>query len=77
MEVVLNSPKKIVTQPEKSFNVEKLTITRVVDLPKQKIVRCFCEELDEAITLWEGSDYESIGQWTDVDVANRLTELYS
>ena len=77
MEITLNNPRKIVLQEEKSKDVTKLTIVRVVDLPKQKIVRCFCEELDEAITLWEGISYDNIGQWTDDDVLNRVTELYS
>lgn len=77
MEIQLNSPKKIVLQEEKSKNIDKLTVVRVVDLPKQKVVRCFCEEVDDAIVLWEGDVYDAIGQWTDVDVQNRLAELYS
>ena len=77
MEINLNSPKKIVLQEEKSKTVSTLTVSRVVDLPKQKMVRCFCEEIDESITLWEGAAYEAIGQWTDADVEVRLTELYN
>lgn len=77
MEINLNSPKKVVLQEEKSKNITKLTVVRVVDLPKQKIVRCFCEELDEAITLWEGDAYDSIGQWTDSDVVTRLSQVYA
>jgi hypothetical protein len=77
MEITLNAPKKVVLQEEKSKNITKLTVARVVDLPKQKVVRCFCEELDEAIVLWEGAAYDSVGQWTDANVQARLTELYS
>ena len=77
MEITLNSPKKIVLQEEKSKNITKLTVARVVDLPKQKMVRCFCEELEEAIVLWEGAAYDAVGQWTDADVQNRLAELYA
>jgi hypothetical protein len=77
MEINLNSPKKIVLQEEKSKTVSTLTVNRVVDLPKQKMVRCFCEEIDEAITLWEGAAYDAIGQWTDAHVEARLTELYN
>jgi hypothetical protein len=77
MEISLNTPKKIVLQEEKSKNITKLTVARVVDLPKQKMVRCFCEELDEAIVLWEGTVYDSIGQWTDADVETRLAEIYN
>jgi hypothetical protein len=77
MEIILNVPKKVVLQEEKSLNISKLTVTRVVDLPKQKVVRCFCEELEEPIVLWQGAEYDSVGQWTDTDVSDRLTQLYS
>jgi hypothetical protein len=77
MSITLNSPKKIVLQEEKSKTVSTLTVNRVVDLPKQKIVRCFIEELDEAIVLWEGAAYDAAGQWTDANVEARLIELYN
>jgi hypothetical protein len=77
MNITLNTPKKIVLQEEKSKTVTSLTVNRVVDLPKQKIVRCFIEELDDAIVLWEGAAYDAAGQWTDADVAARLNELYN
>jgi hypothetical protein len=77
MSITLNSPKKIVLQEEKSKTVSTLTVNRVVDLPKQKIVRCFIEELDDAIVLWEGAAYDAAGQWTDANVEARLIELYN
>ena len=77
MEINLNTPKKIVLQEEKSKNITKLTVARVVDLPKQKVVRCFVEELEEAIVLWEGAAYDAAGQWTDADVEARLAALYA
>jgi hypothetical protein len=77
MEITLSSPKKIVLQEEKSKDITKLTVSRVVDLPKQKVVRCFIEELDEPVVLWEGAAYDAAGQWTDADVEARLTALYT
>lgn len=77
MNITLNSPKKIVLQEEKSKTLSTLTVNRVVDLPKQKMVRCFIEELEEAIVLWEGAAYDAAGQWTDADVEARLTQLYN
>jgi hypothetical protein len=77
MNIALNSPKKIVLQEEKSKTVSTLTVNRVVDLPKQKMVRCFIEELEEAIVLWEGAAYDAVGQWTDANVEARLIELYN
>jgi hypothetical protein len=29
------------------------------------------------VDLWEGADYDTIGQWTDTDVTNKLLSLYS
>ncbi len=77
MNITLNTPKKIVLQEEKSKTVTSLTVNRVVDLPKQKMVRVFVEEIDEAIVIWEGAAYDAAGQWTDADVAARLNELYN
>ena len=77
MQINLQNPKKVVLQEEKSKTVTTLTVVRIVDLPKKKVVRAFVEELDEPVTLWEGAAYDAAGQWTDSDVEARLTELYS
>ena len=77
MQINLQNPKKVVLQEEKSKTITTLTVNRVVDLPKQKIVRVFVEELDEPIVLWEGAAYDAAGQWTDSDVQTRLTALYN
>jgi hypothetical protein len=77
MQINLSNPKKVVLQEEKSKTVTTLTVNRIVDLPKKKIVRAFVEELDEPVVLWEAASYDAIGQWTDTDVQARLTELYS
>ena len=77
MQISLTNPKKVVLQEEKSKTVTTLTVSRIVDLPKKKMVRAFVEELDEPVVLWEGAAYDAIGQWTDSNVEARLTELYS
>ena len=77
MKITLTNPKKVVLQEEKSKTVSTLTVQRVVDLPVKKVVRCFVEELDEPVVLWEGAAYDAVGQWTDANVEARLTELYS
>ena len=77
MPISLNNPLNILLQPEKTKTITTLTITRVVDIPIQKVVRCFIEELEQPVVLWEGSAYDSIGQWTDSDVNTRLNELYN
>jgi hypothetical protein len=77
MPISLNNPLTVVIQPEKTKTISSLTISRVVDIPSQKIVRCFIEELEQPVVLWEGAAYDSIGQWTDSDVNTRLNELYN
>jgi hypothetical protein len=73
----LNNPKTVVLREAdvKTFNT--ITISRMIDIPKQKIVRVFIEELDNPILLWEGEEYDNIGQWTDEDVIEKLNELYN
>ena len=77
MQINLQNPKKVVLQEEKSKTVNTLTVVRLVDLPKKKMVRCFIEELEDPIVLWEGAAYDAIGQWSDSNVEARLAELYS
>ena len=77
MQISLSNPKKVVLQEEKSKTVTTLTVSRIVDLPKKKMVRAFVEELDEPVVLGEGAAYDAVGQWTDANVEARLTELYS
>jgi len=77
MQINLQNPKKVVLQEEKSKTISTITIERIVDLPSAKIVRCFVKELDEPVVLWEGAAYDAAGQWTDADVAARLTALYA
>jgi hypothetical protein len=77
MQINLQNPKKVVLQEEKSKTISTITIERIVDLPKKKMVRCFIEELDEPVVLWEGAAYDAAGQWTDADVQARLTALYA
>ena len=77
MEITLQTPQTIVIKPEETKTLEKLTVMSMVDLPNEKKVRVFIKELREPITLWEGDEYDAIGQWTDSDVQTKLTELYS
>lgn len=77
MEINFNSPKKVVLQEEKSKNITKLTVNRIVDLPRQKIVKCFCEELDEPVIIWQDDSYDEIGQWSDADVQSRLHQIFN
>ncbi len=77
MSITLNSPHTIILAPEKTKVITTITITRTVDIPGQKIVKAFIQELSDPIILWEGTAYDEIGQWTDSDVTSRINTLYN
>lgn len=54
--------------------IDEVVITTLLDDPGRKRVIAFCYNY-RVTTLWEGAEYDSIGQWTDTDAINRLTEI--
>jgi hypothetical protein len=75
MKVTLPSEKRIVLRQAEAVNIIDITIMAITDNPSQKKVTCVTKELG-LITLWEGSAYDSIGQWTDSDVEDKIKDLY-
>lgn len=76
MEITFNAPKDIVVVSELKRTIDKITIMQLVDNPQSKLVQAQTLELG-IITLWSGEEYDTIGQWTDDDVINKINELYS
>ena len=76
MKITLSTQKEIVVVAEQVKTINEISINRMVDLPQQKKVLVFTNELGQVV-LWEGTAYDAIGQWTDQDVIARLNELYS
>jgi hypothetical protein len=74
-EVIL-VPERTITTPAKTKTITEFNILYTTDYAVDKKVYTFTEELGK-ILLWEGAEYDAIGQWTDTDVENRLIELYS
>ena len=74
--ITLPNPIEKVIFPATTKILSELTISRVVDLPNEKQVKIFIEELPNFIILWEGSEYDAIGQWTDSDVEAKLLTLF-
>jgi len=66
---------EVVVVPQETVKLSTLTIERTVDLSAEKKVKVFIQELRQPITLWEGEEYDKIGQWTDVDVKDKLLSL--
>jgi len=75
MEIIFDSPKTIVITPEVVGTFDSIDITSIIDIPDSKIVIANTKN-GNSITLWQGDDYTTVGQWTDTDVINRINELY-
>ena len=77
-ELRLQNPINVVTQPEITKQINKITIELMVDNPSEKVVKVYCPDLSHGpIVLWSGDAYDAIGQWTDQDVRQALTEKYN
>ena len=76
MEITFNPAKDIVIVSEIKRPVDKISVREISDSPERKLVVAMTLELG-SIILWQGDAYDAVGQWTDTDVINRITELYS
>jgi predicted ATP-grasp superfamily ATP-dependent carboligase len=76
MEITFQTPKRLVIRPEESFSASTITISQMIDFPNQRKVMIVISEINHSITLWEGEEYDNIGQWTDQDVINKINELF-
>lgn len=54
-----------------------MTIELVSDFPLQKqvVATLIASGQSANVVLWEGADYDRIGQWTDAEVLERVNEL--
>lgn len=74
MKIILDAQKEIVIVKEVKKTINEITISQVTDLPQYKRVDAYTDELG-IITLWQGEEYDAIGQWTDQDVINKIKSL--
>ncbi len=74
MKVILDTQKEVVVVKEIKKTITELTILELKDSPEQKKVQAFVQELG-LVTLWQGEEYDAIGQWTDQDVINKIKSL--
>ena len=76
MQVNFNGVKTIVTIPQQSATFSSVTVQRLIDLPTQKKVVAYLQGINEPVILWQGSEYDAIGQWTDSNVSDKIISLY-
>lgn len=72
--ITLITPINVVIQQEQIVEFTEINIHRIVDISDRKIVFAFLEQIGE-LTLWEGSAYDSIGDWTQAQAEARIIEL--
>jgi uncharacterized protein (DUF2164 family) len=74
MKVTLDKEKEMVIVKEVKKKITEITVLELKDLPEVKRVEAITKELG-IVLLWEGAQYDAIGQWTDTDVINKLKSL--
>lgn len=78
MEIILNSKQDIVIVSRQIINDNKITRGAVVDDESKKIVVAFYsvgKSTESRLTLWQGAEYDAIGNWTYTQVDARIKEL--
>jgi hypothetical protein len=79
-EIQLNGTQNVtvVTREEVIIETDKVNIISITDDGKKvycKVSFFHTSGLKRDLILWEGQDYNNIGNWTDDDVENRVKEL--
>ena len=75
--------KSIIIQPEIKVNIIAFEVTATTDNPISKtvisnvnLISVDSQRYDRSgIKVWEGSAYDSIGQWTDTDLKNAIKAI--
>ncbi len=76
MEINLNKEIEEVIVPARTKKTSKITVAYIIDNPDKKVVTACSKEIGN-IVLWEGEAYDTIGQWTDTDVINKINQIYN
>ena len=74
--IEFNEPKVVRSIPEQNFTSDKIVIKEMVDDPINKKVIINTEDQPYRIVLWEGAEYDAIGDWTNQDVIDRINQIF-
>jgi hypothetical protein len=77
MIIRFEQPTEIILVRQESLSLQSLTVERIVDLPLEKTLIVHISELGQPIVLWEGEEYDRIGDWTKELITNKIIALYS
>lgn len=75
MEIITNLPIMV----QKEITANKIEVLSIVDNNKDRnvIANIRVANKEVSVMLWEGSVYDSLGQWTDDMVVTRIMEISS
>ena len=74
-QVDLGGEKTIAKFPAREIKDSKIIISHIVDDYSRKKIIAHTRSFLGTVVLWEGEEYDSVGQWTDLDVKNRIIEI--
>ena len=75
MKVTFAQPKKIIVVPERTKTISEVEILEITDSPQRKTITVNTDAIG-MIVLWEGAEYDAIGQWTTTDIIARIKEIH-
>ena len=75
MEIIIPIKEYVIREAIKK-TLSTISIEYVKDEAEFKIISAFTKEAGNVI-LWQGADYDLIGQWTDTDVINRIKTIFA
>lgn len=81
MTIKLEEKRQIVVVPAQVVTTDEILINEIRDTGTSVIAMITPLEKStilaqtRTIVLWEGKEYEQIGQWTDSDVENKLKQI--
>jgi hypothetical protein len=76
MKAILSGQKTIITQPAVTKTISEINVMYMIDNPMDKKLTVVTKELGQVV-VFEGQSYINIGQWTDLDVIDRLLVMYN
>lgn len=77
--IEFSQPVTIENIPAVVVTANSIEIDYFVDSPRQKIVIAYPTRetrKPRQIILWQGDEYDAIGQWTETDAINRIREIF-
>jgi hypothetical protein len=76
MKATLSGQKTIITQPAITKTISEINVIYMIDNPIEKKLTVVTKELGQVV-VFEGQSYIDAGQWTDLDVIDRLLVMYN